>query len=74
MFDTFDNSFITGLALALGSLFILILVACVVPALILERIGLSKYFVDKTIGIFGLIGFALWIYGMFYLDLYKLFI
>ncbi|MFC3883770.1 hypothetical protein ACFOU2_09760 [Bacillus songklensis] len=69
-----DNNIVTGLALSLGSLIILILLFCLVPALILDRMGASKKIIDSTIGLFGLLGFACWIYAMFYLNLSELFI
>ncbi|WP_078410270.1 hypothetical protein [Priestia abyssalis] len=74
MFDNVDKSVINGLALSLGTLFVTILVFCLVPALILDRIGVPKKIVDSSIGLFGLLGFACWIYAMFYLNLSKLFI
>lgn len=74
MLDNVDNGLIDGLAWALGSLFVVMLIACLVPVIILDRIGVPRKFTDKFIGLFGLLGFGFWIYGMFYLNLYELFI
>lgn len=69
-----DNSTINGLALAIVALFVTMLVFSLVPVLILNGIGISKKITDKFIGFFCLIGFAVWIYLMFYLNFYEFFI
>jgi hypothetical protein len=74
MFTNIDNSFTTGLALALLSLIILMAISCLVPTILLEIAGVSRKFTNKFIGLFALLGFFLWIYLMFYLNLYTIFI
>jgi predicted permease len=74
MFENVDTSVIDGLAWAIFSLIIFMIIVTVVPILLLEKIGVPRMITHNLIGIFGLAGFALWIYGMFFLDLQKLFI
>lgn len=69
-----DNSTINGLALAIASLFVTMLVFSLIPVLILNGIGIYKKITDIFIGFFCLTGFAIWIYLMFYLNFYEFFI
>ncbi|TYS14289.1 hypothetical protein FZC78_19235 [Rossellomorea vietnamensis] len=74
MFDNIDTSSLDGIAWALFSLVIFVTIIAVVPLVILERLGISKKVINFLVGPIILGGFALWIYGMFYLDLQRLFI
>ncbi|MEW4290059.1 MULTISPECIES: hypothetical protein [Rossellomorea] len=69
MFEALDTSVFNGLALALATLCIMVLATSVIPVLILENVGIPKKITRNLVGLFCLVGFAIWVYGMFYLDL-----
>ncbi|WP_456273610.1 hypothetical protein [Bacillus sp. AK031] len=74
MFENVDTSSLDGIAWALFSLVIFVTIIAVVPLVIFERLGVPKKIINFLVGPFILGGFALWFYGMFYLDLQSIFI
>lgn len=73
MFETIDTTVFNGLALALVTLCVVVLATSIIPVLILEGMGIPKNVTRNLVGLLCLLGTALWLYGMFYLDLYKIF-
>jgi hypothetical protein len=74
VFQNIDTSIIDGIAWALASLVIFMTIVTVVPMFVLEKVGVPRKITHNLIGLFALGGLALWLYGMFFLDLQKLFI
>ncbi|MGG0889927.1 hypothetical protein [Cytobacillus horneckiae] len=70
----FENNIITGMALAIFSLMIVMVVTSVVPVLILDMLRVPRKYSVKFVGIFALLGFFIWIYLMFYMNFYQLFL
>jgi hypothetical protein len=74
MFENVDTSVIKGIAWAVFSCITFVTIVSVVPLLLLQRLGVPRTITYNLIGLFALGGLALWLYGMFYLDLLKIFI
>ncbi|MGG3888627.1 hypothetical protein [Metabacillus fastidiosus] len=66
-----ENQIIIRLAVALILLFIVMLFFALIPFIILKLVGVSKKMTKRFVLIFTLIGLLVWVYLIFYLDLFS---
>lgn len=69
-----EFNIVTGMAFAIFSLMIVMVLISFVPVLILDMFRVQRKCSVKLVGIFALLGFFIWIYLMFYMDFYQLFL